>query len=132
MKRREEVNNILKNGEEIIKDCRIAGGEIFLTMERIITNRLSLRKKISLSSKTSFSSIPLTDIVSYRIASGMPFFSLPRLIVTYKDRERKREVFFEFTNKEELKDFYQGFCNAFDKKLSTDVFSTTGYGIIIN
>ena len=132
MEKREEINNILKNGEEIIRERRIAGGEIYLTNERIITNRISLMKKISLSSKASFSSIPLSDIVSCRIASGIPLFSLPRLIVTYKERERKREVFFEFTNKEELKDFFQGFCNTFDKKLSADVFSTTGYGIIIN
>lgn len=132
MGKKEKINNILKNGEEIIRERRIAGGEIYLTNERIITNRISLMKKISLSSQTSFSSIPLANIVFSRIARGIPFFSLPRLIVSYREGKKKLEVFFEFANKEELKDFYQGFCNAFDKKLSADVFSTTGYGIIIN
>ncbi len=107
MEKKEEINNILKNGEEIIRERRIAGGEIYLTNERIITNRISLMRKISLSSKTSFSLIPLADIVSCRTARGIPFFSLPRLIVIYREGKKKMEVFFEFANKEELKEFYQ-------------------------
>lgn len=132
MERKEEINNILKNGEEIIMERRIAGGEIYLTNERIITNKISLMKKISLSSQTSFSPIPLANIVSCRIARGIPFFSLPRLIVFYRDGKKKMEVFFEFANKEDLKGFYQEFCRVFDKKMSTDVFTTAGYGAIIN
>ncbi len=105
MERDERLNNFLKNSEEIIRDCRIAGGEIYLTNERIITNKISLLKKISLSSKTSFSSIPLAEIVSYKIARGMPFFSLPRLIVVYKEGKGNEEVFFEFASKKELEGF---------------------------
>lgn len=112
MEKKEEINNILKNGEEIIRERRIAGGEIYLTNERIITNRISLMKKISLSSQTSFSSIPLANIVFSRTARGIPFFSLPRLIVIYRERKKKMEVFFEFANKEDLKEFYQALVSA--------------------
>jgi hypothetical protein len=108
MERSKELNNILNKTEEIIKDCRIAGGEIYLTNERIVTNKISLLKKISLSSKTSFSSIPLADIVSYKIARGMPFFSLPGLIVVYKEERGNKESFFEFASKVDL----EGFCQA--------------------
>lgn len=108
MERSEGLNSFLKHGEEIIKDGRIAGGEIYLTNERIITNKVSLLKKISLPSKTSFSSIPLADIVSYRIARGMPFSSLPRLIVSYKEEKEGKEIFFEFTSKDAVNEFCSG------------------------
>lgn len=108
MEKSEKLNSFLSKGEEIIKDCRIAGGEIYLTNERIISNRVSLLKKISLSSQTSFSSIPLADIVSCRIARGMPFFSLPRLIVEYAEAKGNREIFFEFADKEAINEFCSG------------------------
>ena len=105
MEKKEEINNILKNGEEIIRERRIAGGEIYLTNERIITNRISLMRKISLSSKTSFSPIPLADIVSCRTARGIPFFSLPRLIVIYREEKKKMEVFLSLQIKRSLRIF---------------------------
>ena len=113
MERSEELNNILNKTEKIIKDCRIAGGEIYLTNERIVTNKISLLKKISLSSKTSFSSIPLADIVSYKIARGIPFFSLPRLIVEYAEGNGNKEIFFEFASKDDVK----GFCSGIEQRL---------------
>lgn len=114
MEKSEELNNILNKTEEIIKDCRIAGGEIYLTNERIVTNKISLLKKISLSSKTSFSSIPLADIVSYKIARGIPFFSLPRLIVEYAEGKGNKEIFFEFASKDDAKVF----CSGIEQRLS--------------
>ncbi|MBI5042721.1 MAG: hypothetical protein HZC10_02605 [Nitrospirae bacterium] len=116
MERSEMLNSLLNKNEEIIKDCRIAGGEIYLTNERIITNKISLLKKLSLSSKTSFSSIPLADIASYKIARGIPFFSLPRLIVVYNEGKGDKEVFFEFASKEELEGFCQVLNGAGQKK----------------
>ncbi|MBI5180341.1 MAG: hypothetical protein HZA05_02930, partial [Nitrospirae bacterium] len=115
MERSEELNNILNENEEIIKDCRIAGGEIFLTNERIVTNKISLLKKISLSSKTSFSSIPLADVVSFKVARGIPFFSLPRLVVVYKEERKNKESFFEFASKVDLEGFCQALNNAGQK-----------------
>ncbi|OGW48639.1 MAG: hypothetical protein A2Z50_04105 [Nitrospirae bacterium RBG_19FT_COMBO_42_15] len=132
MERSKMLNSFLNKSEDVVKDCRIAGGEIYLTNERIVTNKISLLKKISLSSKTSFSSIPLADVVSFKVARGIPFFSLPRLIVFYREGKRKMEVFFEFANKDDLKDFYQEFCKVFDKKLSADAYTAAGYGVIIN
>ncbi len=122
MERSEILNSFLNKSEEVIKDCRIAGGEIYITNERIITNKISLLKKLSLSSKTSFSSIPLADIVSYKVARGIPFFSLPGLIVAFKEGKGNKEVFFEFASKKDL----EGFCQALNgagQKRNNNIYS---------
>ncbi len=46
----------------------------------------------------------------------IPFFSLPRLIVVYKEERGDKEVFFEFADKEEMKNFCHVLNSAGEKR----------------